>query len=92
MSDSSGIMPEADWKRFDALTDADIDAAIAGDPDWQGLDDIDWAEGFWIDPQKNSVTMQLQLDKPTYEWFVQHNVNLHHLFAHLVQRYRDTHS
>jgi hypothetical protein len=41
----SSDMDEADWKKFDALTDEDITAAIADDQDWQGInleDKLGW--------------------------------------------------
>lgn len=36
---------ETDWARVEAMTDADIAAAIADDPDWQGFPPPEeWAE------------------------------------------------
>ncbi len=35
---------KTDWARVDALTDEEIDKAIADDPDWAELKDIDWSE------------------------------------------------
>jgi len=35
---------ETDWARVDALTDEDIKAAMADDPDWAGFEEIDWSK------------------------------------------------
>jgi len=35
---------ETDWAKVDALTDEDIKAAMADDPDWAGYEEIDWSK------------------------------------------------
>jgi uncharacterized protein (DUF4415 family) len=60
---------ETDWARVDALTDEDIDRAIAEDPDaapeWT---DEDWANARVVWPQgKEPVT--LRLDRDILAWF-----------------------
>jgi len=60
---------ETDWARVDALTDEDIDRAIAEDldaaPEWT---DEDWANARVVWPQgKEPVT--LRLDRDILAWF-----------------------
>jgi|SRR5690349_13607190 uncharacterized protein (DUF4415 family) len=62
---------KTDWARVDALTDEDIESAVAEDPDappfWT---DEDWANARIVWPQgKEPVT--LRLDKDILAWFRQ---------------------
>lgn len=53
---------KTDWARFDAMTDAEIDAAIAGDPD-AALIDIDWSDAVLVVPaQKKAISIRVDED------------------------------
>lgn len=55
----------SDWERVDALTDADIDQAIADDPDPAPvLDDAFWRNAEILDPrhEKHAITMRVDDD------------------------------
>jgi uncharacterized protein (DUF4415 family) len=58
---------KTDWARVDALTDEDIERAVAEDPDappfWT---DEDWANAQRVDPQKHAAVW---LDRDIVEWF-----------------------
>jgi uncharacterized protein (DUF4415 family) len=58
---------ETDWARVDALTDEDIERAVAEDPDappfWT---DEDWANAQVIDPQNHTAVW---LDNDIVAWF-----------------------
>jgi len=59
-----------DWARVDALGDAEIDAAIASDPDAVPVLDADWfatAERLMDEPEKQGV--YLNLDRDVVDWF-----------------------
>jgi uncharacterized protein (DUF4415 family) len=58
-----------DWSRFDAITDADIEAAIADDPDAAPiLDEVWFAQATLVLPEpKRQVT--LRLDADLLDWF-----------------------
>jgi uncharacterized protein (DUF4415 family) len=62
---------KTDWKRVDALTEADIARAAADDPDASLTTAADWTDARVIWPQaKEAVT--LRLDKDVLAWFRQH--------------------
>lgn len=49
-----------DWQRIKTMTDADIDAAIAADPDAEEITDEDW--------QQATLTIPVQLDAEMMAW------------------------
>jgi len=52
-----------DWARFDKLTDADIEKAIASDSDWDGFKDIDWSDAVLvIPPRKKAISIRVDED------------------------------
>lgn len=45
------------------MTDAEIDAAIASDPDWAEFDSIDWSKAeIVIPPKKQAISIRLDQD------------------------------
>jgi len=58
---------QTDWARIDALTDEDIERAVAEYPDappfWT---DEDWANAQMVDPQKHAAVW---LDRNIVAWF-----------------------
>lgn len=53
---------KTDWARFDAMTDAEIDAAIASDPDAAPID-IDWSDAVLVVPaQKKAISIRVDED------------------------------
>jgi uncharacterized protein (DUF4415 family) len=63
---------ETDWARVDALTDEDIERAVAEDPDAAPIwTEEDWAHARIVYPEgKDPVT--LRLDRDIIGWFKQH--------------------
>jgi uncharacterized protein (DUF4415 family) len=52
---------ETDWARLASLTDEEIDASIAGDPDWS--DDWKWSEAVLvIPPKKQAISIRVDAD------------------------------
>jgi len=49
-----------DWQRVKAATDADIEAAMAGDPDEEEITDEDW--------KRVTMTIPVQLDAEMMTW------------------------
>ncbi|MDH4988610.1 hypothetical protein QEZ47_24455 [Aminobacter anthyllidis] len=41
---------QSDWARVDAMTDADIEAAMRSDPDWSDLAEVDWSTAVAVYP------------------------------------------
>ena len=54
---------KSDWARVDAMTDADIEAQMRDDPDWQDFKDVDWSKAVIVYPQpKNAISIRLDQD------------------------------
>ncbi len=54
---------QSNWAKFDALTDADIEAAMRDDPDWKDFIDFDWSNAVAVSPQpKHAVSIRLDSD------------------------------
>jgi uncharacterized protein (DUF4415 family) len=61
---------ETDWARLDALTDAEIEASIADDPDWQEFADIDWSKAVLVVPPKKKA-ISIRVDEDVLDYFKQ---------------------
>lgn len=59
---------ETDWRRVDQLTDAEIEAAIAADPDAAPVLDEAWFKGADIVPPGKLPT-SIRLDADVVDWF-----------------------
>jgi uncharacterized protein (DUF4415 family) len=55
---------KTDWARVDALTEDELEAAIASDPDT----DIDWSEAELVVPPKKQP-ISIRLDEDVIDWF-----------------------
>jgi uncharacterized protein (DUF4415 family) len=54
---------KTDWARVDAMTDADIEARMRGDRDWEEFKNIDWSKVVAVYPvPKNAVSIRLDSD------------------------------
>ena len=54
---------QTNWDRLDNLTNEDIKRSIASDPDWDGLQDIDWSKAEWVIPEpKTAISIRLDVD------------------------------
>lgn len=59
---------ETDWARLDAMTDAEIEASIASDPDWQEFKDIDWSKAVLVIPPKKKA-ISIRVDEDVLDYF-----------------------
>jgi uncharacterized protein (DUF4415 family) len=59
---------KTDWKRLDALTDEDIEASIADDPDWQKFKDLDWSKAVLVIPPKKKA-ISIRVDEDVLDYF-----------------------
>jgi uncharacterized protein (DUF4415 family) len=57
---------KTDWAVVDALTDEEIEAAIADDPDWQDFKDVDWSEAVLVPPNKKAISIRIDQDVLDY--------------------------
>ena len=57
---------ETDWARLDTLTDEEIDAAIAHDPDWS--EEWNWGEAVLVIPPKKKA-ISIRVDEDVLDYF-----------------------
>ena len=61
--------PRTDWARVDALTDAEIEAAVRDDPDAAPLADDDWFASATLVMPKPKEQISIRLDRDVLEHF-----------------------
>lgn len=83
---------KTDWARLDALTDADIEKAIAEDPDAAPILDEDWFKTAEIvfPPGKSAVS--LRLDKDVLCWFKRQGKGYQSRMNAVLRAYMDAQS
>ena len=59
---------KTDWAALDALTNEQIEAAIANDPDWQEFKDLDWSEAVLVIPPKKKA-ISIRVDEDVLDYF-----------------------
>jgi uncharacterized protein (DUF4415 family) len=59
---------KTDWARVDALTDEEIEASIANDPDWEEFKDIDWSKAVLVIPPKKKA-ISIRVDEDVLDYF-----------------------
>ena len=52
------------------LTDQEIEASIANDPDWQEFKDLDWSEAVLVIPPKKKA-ISIRVDEDVLDYFKQ---------------------
>jgi uncharacterized protein (DUF4415 family) len=57
---------KTDWAALDALTDEEIEASIADDPDWS--DDWNWGEAVLVIPPKKKP-ISIRVDEDVLDYF-----------------------
>jgi uncharacterized protein (DUF4415 family) len=60
---------DSDWARVDALTDADIERAVAEDPDAAPLVDADWFRSAELMIPASKVATSIRVDGDVMDWF-----------------------
>jgi uncharacterized protein (DUF4415 family) len=58
---------KTDWAAYDALTEDDIAAAVAKDPDAAPID-IDWSDAVLVDPPKKTA-ISIRVDDDVLDFF-----------------------
>jgi uncharacterized protein (DUF4415 family) len=59
---------KTDWARLDAMTDEEIEASIANDPDWAEFKDIDWSDAVLVMPPKKKA-ISIRVDEDVLDYF-----------------------
>jgi uncharacterized protein (DUF4415 family) len=60
---------KTDWARVDAMTDAEIEAAVRNDPDAVPLD-VDWSDAVLVIPPKKKA-ISIRVDEDVLDYFKQ---------------------
>ena len=58
---------KTDWARVDALTDEEIEAAVANDPDAAPID-IDWSDAVLVIPARKKA-ISIRVDEDVLDYF-----------------------
>jgi hypothetical protein len=82
-------MSEDDWKKFDAITDADIEKAIADDADWQGID-LSNNAGWKIAYPDGRRVVPLILDAQTANFINEYHLDYQSFLAGVLKSYIET--
>jgi uncharacterized protein (DUF4415 family) len=59
---------KTDWARVDKLSDADIEKAIANDPDWAKFRDVDWSNAVVVLPSRKKA-ISIRVDEDVLDFF-----------------------
>ena len=59
---------KTDWARVDAMTDEEVEAAIASDPDWAEFKDLDWSDAVLVMPPKKKA-ISIRVDEDVLDYF-----------------------
>lgn len=59
---------KTDWARVNAMTDEDIERAIADDPDWADFKDIDWSKAKMVNAEVAKPT-SVAIDEDVIDFF-----------------------
>jgi uncharacterized protein (DUF4415 family) len=57
-----------DWARVDAMTDEEVEASIANDPDWAEFKDIDWSDAVLVIPARKKA-ISIRVDEDVLDFF-----------------------
>lgn len=59
---------KTDWERLNKMTDEEIDASIANDPDWAEFKEIDWSKAELVYPLKKQA-ISIRVDQDVLDYF-----------------------
>ena len=58
----------SDLEKLGKVTDEEIEASIANDPDWQEFKDIDWSKAVLVIPPKKKA-ISIRVDEDVLDYF-----------------------
>ena len=76
-----------DWERVDRLTDDEIAAAAADDPDTYLPDENWWKKAVHVPPDVRKTRVTLHLDEDVLAWFRRRGSGWQHSVNHALRRY-----
>jgi uncharacterized protein (DUF4415 family) len=60
---------QTDWARVDAMTEAELEAAIASDPDWADIPRDWYRHAMLSHPEGMKTQIRLRIDPDSLAWF-----------------------
>jgi uncharacterized protein (DUF4415 family) len=79
---------ETDWARLRAMTDDEIEASIANDPDWTEFKDIDWSKAeLVIPPRKTAIS--IRVDEDVLDYFKKEGAGYQRRMNAVLRSYMD---
>lgn len=67
LEEAMALEDKTDWERLRNMTDEEIEAQIADDPDWAGME-IDWSKAVMVEPQTKQA-VSIRLDRDVIDFF-----------------------
>ena len=80
-----------DWARVNALTDEEIEAAVAADPDAPPLLDHAWFEGATLELPQPKQAVSLRVDPDVLQWFKAQGPGYLSRMNAVLRRYAEAH-
>jgi uncharacterized protein (DUF4415 family) len=59
---------KTDWARVDAMTDEEVEASVASDPDWAEFKDVDWSDAVLVIPARKKA-ISIRVDEDVLDYF-----------------------
>ena len=78
---------KTDFEKLRKLTDAEIDASIAGDPDWE-FHEADWSEAVLVMPPKKKA-ISIRVDEDVLDYFKQQGAGYQRRMNAVLRSYMD---
>jgi uncharacterized protein (DUF4415 family) len=78
---------KTDLEKLRKLTDAEIDASIAGDPDWE-FEEADWSEGVLVIPPKKTA-ISIRVDEDVLDFFRKQGAGYQRRMNAVLRSYMD---
>jgi uncharacterized protein (DUF4415 family) len=79
---------KTDLDKLRRLTDKEIDASIANDPDWAEFKDIDWSEAVLVLPPKKKA-ISIRVDEDVLDYFKKHGAGYQRRMNAVLRSYVD---
>jgi uncharacterized protein (DUF4415 family) len=79
---------ETDWERLGKLTDEEIEASIADDPDWQEFKNLDWADAVLVVPPRKKA-ISIRVDEDVLDYFKQQGSGYQRRMNAVLRSYMD---
>lgn len=78
---------KTNFEKLRKLTDAEIDASIADDPDWD-FDEADWSEAVLVIPPKKKA-ISIRVDEDVLDYFKKHGAGYQRRMNAVLRSYMD---